>query len=200
MNLTVIMKTTINILVCSLLMFCASCSKKQEKKDIIVPPPAEETAKGPQKMSDTRQERDIEWLGNNYKITIVRAADKDLPMVKDGTSELEYYDNTIKMEILRADGSCFFSRTFHKSDFSQYIHGTSYVKTGVLLGIVFDTIKDDKLYFAASVGAPDVRSDEYVPLIMTINRMGEVHITLDNRMDTELESAPSDGITGDEEA
>ena len=40
---------------------------------------------------------------------------------------------------------------------------------------------------AASVGAPDVLSDDYVPLLMTISRMGGVSIVKDTRLDGEME-------------
>lgn len=196
------MKKTITILTSALLVLaCASCQEKKQEKVIIVPPPVEEEVKGPQKMSDTRQERDIEWVGGTYKVMIVRTADTDLPMVKDESTGLEYYDNSIELEITRADGSSFLKRTFHKNDFTSYISNSDYVRQGVLLGIVFDKIENEKLILAASVGAPDVRSDEYVPLVMKIDRMGNISITLDTRMDTEgSETQSPGGITGDEEA
>ena len=47
---------------------------------------------------------------------------------------------------------------------------------GALLGIVYVKAEGDYLYFAASVGSPDVTSDEYVPLVLKISRMGSISI------------------------
>ena len=53
-----------------------------------------------------------------------------------------------------------------------------------MLGIVFVEVKGDVLHFAGSVGSPDVTSDEYVPLVITVNRMGAVSIAKDSQLDT----------------
>lgn len=173
-----------------------SCKDKVVKKDIIVPPPTPEAPKGPQQMSETHQSPQVDWLGSTYKIIIDRKADKGLPKVSDENG-MEYYDNSITVRIQRADGSDFFNKTFSKEFFAQYLPNSEYARNGALLGIVFDKIENDRLTFAASVGSPDVQSDEFIPLIMTINRMGEISVKQDTRMDTEQ---PGGGITGDEEA
>lgn len=181
---------------------CSSCSKKEEHKDIIVNIPKEETPKGTQQMTQTRQQRQVEWLGNKYEITILRQVDKSLPKVSDENGT-EYYDNNIQLRIKRADGSDVINRTFKKTDFAQYTKGSGLEKSGALLGIVFDKIENNKLVFATSVGSPDVRSDEFIPLIMTIDCFGNISISLDTQMDSGSNnpgSPDSNGITGDEEA
>ena len=57
-------------------------------------------------------------------------------------------------------------------------------KNGVLLGIVLDRADGDNLIFAASVGSPDVLSDEFIPMVLTVGRMGDVSIKRDTTMDT----------------
>ena len=64
----------------------------------------------------------------------------------------------------------------------------SYMKKSALLGIVVDKVDGDNLRFAASVGSPDVLSDEYMPLILTLTRMGSVSITKDTRLDSSSET------------
>ena len=64
-----------------------------------------------------------------------------------------------------------------------------------MLGIVLDKADGDYLRFAASVGSPDVLSDQFVPLVMTIHRMGGVSIT----RDTQLDTGADDATTGDED-
>lgn len=183
------------------LLCCLSCKQKEEQKVIIVPPPVEQPKKGVQQMSATRQPSSVEWLGDTYDILIVRNVDKELPKVTDENGVV-YYDNSISVEIKRSDGSVFFNRIFRKSDFMQYVSHTDYGRHGALLGIVFDTVKDNALTFATSIGSPDVTSDEFVPLIMTISRMGEISVTQDTRMDTGSDgnADTTGGVTGDEEA
>lgn len=69
---------------------------------------------------------------------------------------------------MRSDGSEFFSRTFTKKDFTSYIDKHTQ-DMGALLGIVYVKAEGDYLYFAASVGSPDVTSDECVPLVLKIS-------------------------------
>ena len=95
----------------------------------------------------------------------------------------EYYDNRITVRITRKDGSVFFNRTFTKTDFAQYAKG-SYGRDGALLGVVFNTIKDDTLLFAASVGSPDNMSDNFVPIVVRISRTGAVSMSEDTAIDT----------------
>lgn len=185
------------------LVLCGACKEKTEHKDIIVPAPTHEVSKETEKVSttDTDMKSEIEWLGNTYTIFISRKADRSLPKVVDENGT-EYFDNVITLRILRKDNSEFINKTFHKSDFSSYLHGTNYGKSGVLLGIVFDRIVNNKLTFATSVGSPDLTSDEYMPLIMSIDRMGNISITPDTSMDTNPDNSAGSqgGITGDEEA
>jgi len=190
--------------ICIAVMCCSACTeKKPVRKDIIVPPIKQEKPKGPQKMTQTRQEREVEWLGNTYKVSIFRQVDTSLPIVKDENSQ-EYYDNTIALRIQRADGSDFINRTFKKNDFTSHITDNKFAQDGALLGIVFDKDRSDNdpshLYFATSVGSPDFRSDEFIPLILIIDRNGNMTIRLDDTMDTENDHAGKNGITGDEEA
>ena len=66
-------------------------------------------------------------------------------------------------------------------------------KRSALLGVIFVEAKGDVLRFAASVGSPDANSDEYVPLIVQVSRMGNVAINKDTQMDTNnMTEAPSD--------
>ncbi len=193
-------KRTIYLLTALLALATISCKEKEEKKDIIVPAPVEKVKKGTQQMSETKYESEEQWLGKTYKIIIIRTPDKSLPQVNDENGNA-YYDNTITLRIVREDGTDFVNKTYRKSDFAQHVESSDYIKNGALLGIVFDEIKDNKLTFAASIGSPDVTSDEFVPLILTINNMGETSIKADTQMDRDSGTeADSNGITGDEEA
>ncbi|MCM1078028.1 MAG: DUF4738 domain-containing protein [Bacteroidales bacterium] len=188
------LKTHLIIFVASLLLI-ASCNDKPEKQDIIVPAPKAEVKKGPQQMPPTRQERDVDWLGKEYSVSVLRTADKTLPLVKDENGQ-EYYDNTIDVKILRTDGTEAFHKKFTKQSFASYAGNSSLVNEGVLLGIVFDKVKDGNIVFAVSVGSPDMQSDAFIPLVMKVDRMGNLSISLDTQIDTNAEngSDEEDGV------
>lgn len=179
----------------------ASCAEKKKSKIIIAPKPvAQVTNKPTQEMSGYEQSRDVEWLGNHYKVVVKREADHELPIIQlDKTNK--YYDNKITIRILRSDGTEFFNRTFTKADFESNLDKKT-KSMGALLGIVFDKSEGNNLCFAASVGSPDITSDEYLPLVLKISRMGAVSISNDQVLDTEsnTESTSSASSTSKEES
>lgn len=185
------MKTHL-LLYTTLALALSSCKEQPKTQDIIVPRPVEEVKQGTQAMSETSNERKVQWLGNEYTIKIQRKVNKDLPKVHD-ENNLEYYDNEISVVILRADGSEMFNKVFRKDYFASYVNNNDYGRNGGLLGIVFDTIEDNRLVFATSVGSPDERSDEYVPLVLTIDRYGAISVRLDTRMDADIPD-DTDGV------
>ena len=163
----------------------ASCAEEKKKSNIIIAPKpaAKVTNKPTQKMSDYEQARDIEWLGSTYKVIVKSESDSELPIVKlDETTK--YYDNKITVRILRQDGTEFFNRSFTKSAFENYLDRHT-KESGVLLGIVYVKAEGNNLCFAASVGSPDITSDEYVPMVLKISNLGAVNISKDQILDTE---------------
>lgn len=178
------MKKSVSFLVLAILAAgcMTSCSEKKKSDVIIAPKPVASKPKQTQKMSGYEQSREVSWLGNIYKVVMKREVDTSLPLV-ESEDHTKYYDNKIVIRILRKDGSEFFCRTFTKSDFASYLDGDTR-KNGAMLGLVFVEAQGDVLSFAGSVGSPDVTSDEYVPLVVKINRMGAVCIAKDTQLDT----------------
>ena len=178
------------IFVCLVVLFIASCGKKQESKNIIVQKPqVVQAAKKKEKMDPVSYEKPIDWVGSSYTVSISRFPDEELPMVEDEYGN-KYYDNRVTVKVTRKDGSEFFNRTFTKSDFSSCVD-ESFRRNGALLGLVFVEAKGDDLRFGGSVGSPDPLSDEYIPIVMWLNRMGTIRM----QRDTELDgmSQPSQG-------
>ena len=176
------------------LCMLSSCGeKKKADGDIIAPKPVVAKKKSVQKVGDYSQKRDVEWLGSHYIINVERKADTTLPLAADEQGN-KYYDNRITVEIRRADGSSFFKHTFVKADFAKCLSG-SYERTGALLGVVFNEAKADCLYFAASVGSPDIMSDSFVPIVVKVSRNGTMSIY----EDTQLDTSASDNTSADEE-
>ena len=58
-----------------------------------------------------------------------------------------------------------------------------YLEKSALLGIVIDSADDSGLVLAASIGSPDVLSDDYLPLLITVSRTGGISVKRDSRLD-----------------
>jgi hypothetical protein len=166
-------------------LILAACGGKKKSDDIITQRVEVEKPKGPQRMQEYVDERDVEWIGKTYHVAINRQACDSLPLVKDETGQ-QFVDNVFSLAVSRSDGSIFFSRRFTKRDVASCLD-EDYRRTGIFEGLVFDRADGDWLVFAASVGHP--QTDEYIPLVLRLSRMGELTIQRDTQMDT---SAPTD--------
>jgi hypothetical protein len=134
-------------------------------------------------MQEYTDERDVEWIGKIYHVAIHRHASDSLPMVKDEIGQ-KYKDNVFTLAVSRKDGSIFFSRSFTKKALNSYLDD-DFRNTGIFEGLVFDKVDGDWLVFAASVGHP--QTDEYIPLVIRLSRMGDLDIKRDVQMDTNNE-------------
>ena len=173
-------KSLFILLTAGALLSLTSCGEKKKSSDIITQRVEKVTPRAPERMQEYDDSRDIAWIGKQYKVNVHRHPADSLPMVKDETGQ-KFVDNVISVTVLRADGSQFFDRTFTKSDFLSYLDD-DYIKTGILEGLVFDKAEGDFLEFAASVSHPN--SDEYIPLVVRLSRMGQITIQRDTQMDT----------------
>lgn len=176
-------KTSTWLVFSALAVLVIACGKKEENKNIIVK--KQTVSKAPvktEKMEDVDFEKNVDWVGSVYKVSVRRFCDESLPMVEDEYGN-KYYDNKITIQVTRKDGSEFFNRTFTKSDFSSCLND-DFRKNGALLGLVFTEADGDNLKFAGSIGSPDQLSDEQIPVVLILNRMGAVSIKRDNLLDT----------------
>ena len=164
-----------------LMAMTTGCKEEKKSTMIITEKPKPVTPKKPQKMGDYEQSVKVEWMGNSYTVETKLTACDSLPMVKDGANL--FFDNVIVLRIVRQDGVEFYSHKFTKRDFDIYLPD-NYRKNGALLGIVYVKSDSDYLYFAASVGSPDKSSDEYIPLVLKVHRLGSISIEEDTMLDT----------------
>lgn len=168
----------------ALLAVTLSCGEKKKGPDVIIAKKAENKAsKAIQAMSEYTDSRQTEWVGSIYTVEVKRQKDTSLPVVTLD-DKTRYYDNTIAVKVIRKDGSVFFSKNFTKEDFASYLDAHTRER-GALLGVVFVRAEGDYLLFAGSVGSPDMASDEYVPLVVKLSRMGNISIAQDTILDTE---------------
>ena len=175
--------------ICSMLavvlLGLSACDNKKKSENIIAERMITVAPQAPIRMQDFSDERDVQWIGKQYHVSIHRHANDSLPKVKDETGQ-KFVDNAVELTVSRADRSVFFARTFTKSDFTQYLYA-NYSKTGILEGFVFAKADGDWLEFAASVSHP--QTDEYIPLVVRLSRMGEIKIGVDSQMDTRSEKS-----------
>ena len=180
-------KRVVKQIVFAALMMSAFIACKNEKKEsnvIIAPKPeAEVFPSSPTPMGVVEHEDTVHWLGKVYTVKVRRAPADSTSIVIDDQGR-QYFDNLIRVRIVRADGSEFFNREFSKSDFSSLLDENTR-KHGVLLGIVKDKAEGEQLRLAASVGAPDVLSDEYIPLLIIISSHGDISYQKDTALDVE---------------
>ena len=188
-----IMKQILSVvLLGSMAVMLVACGGKKKSENIIAPRIVKVQPKEPIRMQPYLDEKQVSWIGKTYYVTVGRQPSDSLPMVKDETGQ-KYVDNVFRMTVSRKDGSVFFSRTFTKKALSQYLDD-DFNKTGVFEGLVFDKAEGDYLFFGASVGHP--QSDEYIPLIFRLSRMGELVI----KRDTQMDSTPEDKNNSSEQA
>jgi hypothetical protein len=158
----------------------AGCKQKKQSEDIIVRKTEAPKPQAPIRMQEYNQIKDIHWLDREYQVNIRRTADDSLHMVKDETGQ-KFVDNRIRLQVIRQDGSVFFSQSFTKATFSEYLDD-DYRQTGILEGLVFDRVEGNYLLFAGSVSHP--QTDEYIPLVIKVSNFGDVAISRDTQMDT----------------
>ncbi len=156
-----------------------SCVPKKQHDDIIVQQVESPKPQAPIRMQDYQDVKDIQWMSKQYQIEVARTACDSLRMVKDESGQ-KFVDNCITLKVIRADGSVFVSKRFTKADFNSSLDN-DYRKTGILEGFVFDKAEGSKLYFAASVCHP--QTDEYIPLVVTLDNQGAVQIARDQALE-----------------
>ena len=183
------------VMAASLVIAMGSCGNKKKSDQIITQRIVKKAPQQPVKMQEYNDERDVPWIGKSYHVAISRMPSDSLPMVKDETGQ-KFVDNVFQLTVSREDGSVFFSRQFTKAFFTEYITDV-YRKSGILEGIVFDKADGDWLEFAASVGLP--QTDEYIPLVIRLSRMGELTVRQDTQMDTNGDIHETPAKKNDEE-
>ena len=116
-------------------------------------------------------EGSVKWKGHTYTYVLNRAADKSLPLVKDGLGQ-PYYDNSVDLS-LRRDGEVFIAKRFTKEAFLEFLT-PDYRANAALQGIAFDQATDEGLRFGAFVGYPG--SEEGIPLMIIIASDGTMSV------------------------
>lgn len=177
------------ILLGTVLLSISSCKDDKKSDNIITSKPEKEVIPTDTLAMTTiaPEARTVTWGEGSYTISVKRYADESLPIAIDESGR-KYFDNKIDLKISRADGSVFMDKTFQKTDFNSFLDDNT-KKNGALLGLPFVEVEGNNLVFSASVGSPNEMSDEFIPMKVKISRMGDIHIELDNDLDTTNDNA-----------
>ncbi len=165
-----------------LLLTLCCCGKKQKSSIIILDKPVETKPAGPIAVGDFDQTYDEVWDGKTYHVTIVRKADESLPQAKEDNQP--FFDNRVTLRINRADGTLLYENTFQKSDFNAYL-SDSQRQNSLLLTIMPDPAEGNGLRFIATVGLPEMSSDELVPVSLRISADGQLSMGKAPKLETE---------------
>ena len=185
-----IKKTTITLCIAIAAIGMTACSEKKKSDNIITRKEVKKEPAAPIKMQEYNQTTETSLGGSEMTCFVHRAPDDSLAMVKDET-EQAYYDNVIELKITRANGGVFFQKTFTKASFDSFLDN-DYRHTGILEGLVFDKAEGGLLRFAASVSHPN--TDEYIPILIKIDRNGNMSMERDVNLDTMSEDEEEDGV------
>lgn len=188
-------RVTIALSVVVAALVLGACGNKKKSDDIITQRVVKAAPRGPIRMPENNDQRDVNWIGKTYHITIHRLPADTLSLVKDDTGQ-QYVDNIFTLTVSRQDGSVFFTRKFVKTDFARLV-GDDFRRTGILEGFVFDKANGDWLEFGASVGRP--QTDEYIPLVVRLSRMGDVDMKVDTQLDTNSDVNEGQKVVDDDE-
>ena len=187
------------ILLGTVLLSISSCKDDKKSDNIITSKPEKEVIPTDTLAMTTiaPEARTVTWGEGSYTISVKRYADESLPIAIDESGR-KYFDNKIDLKISRADGSVFMDKTFQKTDFNRFLDDNT-KENGALLGLPFVEVDGNNLVFSASVGSPNEMSDEFVPMKVKISRMGDIHIELDNDLDTTNDNAAPNPQTNEDD-
>lgn len=160
------------------------CNKKKTLEDVTSTEMrsayqlTEDHKSGVIKMDSSSRKGTLKLDGIDYQYVIKRCPDESLPKAVDDEGNM-YVDNRIELDIT-SGGRQFFSRVFLKKNFSNMID-SSFVKKGILEGLVFDKVKDGKINFSVSISYP--QTDMYESLMIEITPTGGMSVKKDESMD-----------------
>ncbi len=154
-------------------LFLLSCSEKKKSTDIIAPKPVTIVRhSAPQSMPGFSHTDKVEWLGQEYKVTVKRSSDNNSPTFKDESGK-SYYENRLELLIERPDGTEFLKQEFTKNSFQKFVE-PQYLAKYTVLGLAVLETEGNSMALLASVGNPDELSDDYVPIKITVSRTGSI--------------------------
>lgn len=161
----------------------ASCSAGQkDKKDatdeLRVVTKAESGQKAAVRMPLSDVTTRFQLQGKTCEARVFRTPDETLPIVENEQGD-QFVDNRITV-CVTCEGKRVLDRMFTKSSFASLLNAR-FAQYAILEGIVYDTVRNGKVCFAASVSYPE--SDLYVPIRLEVSANGSVVIEKSDLLD-----------------
>ena len=164
----------------AMLLGLSACGNKKKSENIIAERMITVVPQAPIRMQDFSDERDVQWIGKQYHVSIHRHANDSLPKVKDEMGDT-YLDNFYQL-IIERDNATFFERRFVKADLRPYL-ARDFQRNGIIDGFRFISAAEGRLQFGLCISYPE--SDMSAPFILTIGPDASFSIEADDVMDVE---------------
>ena len=175
------------------IMMLGACKEKKQTEEIIATKYVPKKPGAPIRMQKKETTEQISWGGQTYEISISRTPADSLPMVANEIGQ-KFVDNRIALTIRRSDGSEFFRQSFSKASFQSYLT-PDYRHVGLLSDMRFKEANGAELNFIVSLAEPEATDDEFLPLLLSINRQGGIGI----RVEDDLDMLAGDDYSGENE-
>lgn len=160
----------------------SACRKEKNSDVLIVEEPEEVVDTATVDIGTARLDPvNVVWGGVPSTVTVERHTDKERRLAVDENGR-KYYDTYIMVRVVGKDDKFTFEKKFTKDDFRDCV-ASRWKKEGVLLGLPFTGIEDDRLVFRGSVGSADITSDEYDPVVAYISISGKIQTAYDHKPD-----------------
>lgn len=140
----------------------------------------------PQRMQVSEVTENFTYRGKEYRATVVRRPDDQLPIVENEEGE-KFVDNRVTLHIT-CGGKQLVDKAFTKESFASIV-SARFLKYALLEGLVFDQVTSQGILFAASVCYP--QSDLYVPIRLVVAADGKISMAKEELME---EYQPTDSI------
>lgn len=175
------MKKPIHLIILFSILISSACtgnSNPETKENTRVLMENTTDEQGLQRMQVSRTEQTVSLKGNDYKISLARIPDDNLPIVDSEVGD-KFVDNKITLNITQG-GKNVIDRTFTKKDFSS-IAGEQFLQKSILEGMVFDKVTPQGMVFAVSISYP--QTDLYFPISLTVSADGKTSMKKDELME-----------------
>ena len=181
------MKKTICKIACVLLLgeLITACGGQKGDSNAQEQDSINAASKGDTPYAESPQSNEYEAQlgGNTYKIAISRKADESLPVVADELGK-KFYDNRVDV-VITCNGNAFFSKSYTKASFSEFLTSTTDKQGTVLLGMAYDSEKSNSkaIHLGAQVGQVGIEEGPAFSIEIPLNG-GASSIVRDTNQDT----------------
>lgn len=166
------MKTVAHIVICMAVLSLASCTSRNRDGEVVqILMKDSAVVSAPQRMQVSDAEATVTYQGKEYRSSVVRRPDDNLPVVKNEQGE-RFVDNSIALRIT-CGGKPIVDKVFTKQSFASLVDAR-FLKNAILEGMVYDKTTPQGIVYAGSICYP--QTDLYVPFRLTVSAGGDISL------------------------